>query len=208
MENNTQKKTSITPLFYRGVPAITGDENNVVIPFNIEDYANLCEELVYVIDFLKRGFQYVVNREFFFCGYSVEEVMSLGYDFYPIVIHPDDMAPFADMHATILKRAFTMKTPDEINYFSFNLRIKTVIGYLMAYHKMKLIFVDGHVRFGICMMTNSVSDQSGNLRAYYPGDMVFEEYSTDRGWQKAETQPLTMQEKKYLFLQDRDIPTR
>lgn len=194
-----QQTASVTSLFYRGVPAITGDGNNDRIPSAIRDFAEMCTEVTYVLDFLKRYFHYVVNREFFFCGHSVEEVMSLGYDFYPKIIHRNDIDLLADMHAAILKRACTMDNPEKINYFSFTVRIKTETGYLMAYHKLKPVFIDGQVRFGLCLMSNSVMDTPGNLRAYYVNSTEYEEYVNDGEWTKGKMEALTLLEKKVLI---------
>ena len=198
METNTLSSKSITSLFYSGVPAITGDANMDRFPFAIQNLADMCTDFVYVIDFLKRGFFYVVNRDFFFHGHSLDEVLTLGYDFFPKVIHPQDLALMADMHAAILRRACAMDNPDEIDYFSFTARIKTQTGYLMAYHKLKPVFVDGQVRFGICMMSNSVMNKSGNLRAYYRNSMEFDEYLKGE-WKKDRIELLSVQEKKVLI---------
>ena len=198
MKSIKQPETSITNLFYEGVPVITGDEDIDQPPFFLKEIAEICTEVVYVIDFLKRSFHYAVNRDFFFYGHSVEDVLTMGYDFYPKVIHPKDLSMFAKMHATILRRVCTEKNPAEINYYSFAVRVKTtMMGYIMTYHRIKPVFIEGQVRFGICMFESSVLKKSGNLRAYYHNFMGFDEY-IDGVWKRNKEELLTLQEKRVL----------
>jgi DNA-binding CsgD family transcriptional regulator len=93
----------------------------------------------------------------------------------------------------------------DIKYISFNFRIKyePQIGktpeYLMVYHKIKPIFVDGQIRFSICMLTSSVIKRSGNLRIYYKNCPDFDEYSDKTGeWERRHFKPLTEQEIRIL----------
>jgi len=48
----------------------------------VQAFARLTYESVYVIDYEKMGFEYVSENPLFLCGYSVAEVMEMGYDFY------------------------------------------------------------------------------------------------------------------------------
>ena len=198
---NNQKKRSVTPHFYKGVPAITGYVSVDHLPFVLKDFTDMCMEAVYVLDFVNRGFQYVANRVFFLCGHSAEDAMSLGYDFFPKVIHSKDLALLENIHSAILKRLCSMDRPDEINYFSFSVRIRSEAGYQMVDHKFKPIFVNGQIRFGLCLMASSVLNVSGNLRAYYYNRLNFDEYSLKNGqWFIKTIEPLTLQEKKVLIL--------
>jgi len=201
MINNVQTASSVTPLFYKGVLPITGDENNHSTPFFLQDFAEMCMETVYVLDFLKRGFHFVANNDFFLCGHSVENALLLGYDFYPKVIHTKDLTLLADMHIAILQRLHSIDRPDQINYFSFSVRIKSVAGYIMVIHKLKPIFTDGQLRFGLCLLTSSAFKKPGHLRAYYYNGHDFDEYSSkDEEWKKKTLQPLTEREKTVLIL--------
>lgn len=201
MAENIQTTSPITSLFYKDVPDITGDETINLPLFLLEDFASISIEAVYVLDFLKRGFHYVANRDFFLCGHSVEEALSLGYDFFPSIIHGKDLSLLENMHSVILQRLFNLDKPDEVNYFSFTVRIKSIAGYIIVYHKLKPIFIDGQPRFGLCLLASSVLNKSGHLRAFYNNNPNFEEYSSKNGdWQKKTLTPLTVREKKVLIL--------
>ena len=198
MKTKKHTASSVTPLFYKDVPAITGDASINQLTFALQNIADMCKEVIYVIDFLKQGFHYVVNRDFFLCDFSVEEVLSLGYDYFPIVIHPKDLALFAAMHATILQHAMITGNPDEILYYSFCVRTKTEIGYMMIYHKLKPVYINGQVRFGICMMSSSVVSKSGRLRVYYRKDQEYDEYISGE-WRRKKAETLTMREQRVLI---------
>ena len=200
MTNLIQPSNSITPLFYSGVPDMTGDDNDA-LSFDVVDFANMCIEAVYVIDFVKRKFHFVGCHDFFLCGHSVDEVMSLGYDFYSEIIPSKDLPLMENIHAAILQRLQTMDHPEAINYFSFSIHIRNGSKYVMAYHKIKPVFVHGHLRYGICLLVNSVMKRSGHLCAYYFDNTVYDEYKPSIGrWLRHKVQLLTDREKDVLIL--------
>jgi len=196
-----KQKKSITKQFYKDVPTITGNVGETPC-FSVEEFASMSMEAVYVLDFFKRNFHFVANRDFFLCGHSVDEARSLGYEFFPEVIHKDDLPLLAEMHAAILIRLCCMSEPHKNNYFSFAVRIKNRVGHLMVYHKLKPIFVDGHLRYGLCLLSSSVLNASGHLCAHYANGIDFDEYTTTyRRWQKnTNRQPLSEREKDVLKL--------
>jgi hypothetical protein len=153
--------TPITAQFYKGVPDVRVDENERNFPFDLDSFSSMCIAAVYVIDFYKRGFHYVANHDLFLCGHSKEVAISLGYDFYPKLIHRDDLPLLVEMHTAIVKRLAKMNDADGINFFAFTIRIKNGYDYLMAHHKIKPIFVDGMIRFGVCMLASSTAPMQG-----------------------------------------------
>jgi len=194
-------KNSVTHKFYKGIPTFTGSEDVNHLLSGLEYFAAISSEVVYVLDFLKRGFHFVADRDFLFCGHSADEVLSLGYDFYPVVIHKDDMPLLENMHAAILRRLYSMNDSGSINYFSFAVRMKNGSRYLMIDHKLKPVFIDEKIRYGICMLTSSVFDSPGHLRAYDNNGVDFEEYSmNDTQWRKRTKPQLNVREKAILKL--------
>jgi len=197
---SAKDNNSVTPLFYKGVPTIAGDAGIIQPFYLLKEFADVSMEAVYVLDFLKRGFHFVANRDFFLCGHSVEEVLSLGYDFFPEVIHSKDLTLLAEIHANILQRLFTMDKLVEINCFSFSVRFKNELGNIMVNHKMKPVIIDGQIRFGLCLLESSVLEKPGNLRAYYNNSTSYDEYSTKDGkWVKKTIQPFTKREREVLI---------
>ena len=194
-------KNASTTEFYKGVPLIEGDESHDLLLPIIGDIAGINMEFVYVLDFLKKCFRFVTDRNTFLCGYSVEEVLSLGYDFYPKVIHREDLLLFKNIHAAILRRLSEMNNSSDINYFSFALRIKNGSQFIMVNHKLKPVFIEGKIRFGICLLTSSTLKKAGQLCAHYNNGTDFDEYLFNvKKWRKGIEQTLTMREKNILKL--------
>ena len=184
--------------------AITGSIKDDRLPIGIEDFASICMEAIYVIDFFKRGFDYVAARDLFLCGHSVDEAMSLGFGFYRRIIHPDDMLLLVKMYKAIQRRLFGMSSLGPINYFSFSIRVKNRSKHIMIYHKFKPLYVDGQLRFGLCLLSNSVMGFSGHLTAHFCNRMDYEEYAfADRVWQRRIVQPLSRREAEILRLAGR-----
>ena len=170
------------------------------IPFGLEEIAAMSIEAVYVIDFLKREFLYVANSDLFLCGHSVEEAMLLGYDFYSKITHPADLPLLAEMHHAILLRLCSMTDSGNLNYFSFSVRMGNKSKYLMSFHKIKPLFVDGHIRYGLCTVVNTALATSGNLRTHHIDGVDDEEYLFTGTWQKIATLHLSQREREILRL--------
>ena len=188
--------------FYKGVPLIKGDESSdALFSLILESIAEVSMEIMYVLDFHTQGFIFVDRRDTFLCGCSVEEVMSLGYDFFTKVIHSEDLPLFNDIHAVILQRLHNMNNSGDINYFSFSVRAKNGTRYIMINHKLKPVFINGRIHFGIFLLTSSVFKDSGHLRIHYKNGIDSDEYLFDsQKWQKITLEPLTMREKTILKL--------
>jgi DNA-binding NarL/FixJ family response regulator len=128
--------------------------------------------------------------------------MRLGYDFYPHIIHKDDLRLLARMHSAVLNSPYIAKCPENIAHFSFTVRIKIYpditeeTEYQMVYHKLKPVFFNGKLCFGICMMNISVLQTSGNLRVYFKDNIdSFDAYSfVSQRWDTEQVEHLTDRE--------------
>ena len=179
-------------------PIIKDDDH---LPFGLEDFASMCNEAIYVIDFRKRCFRFVSRNCFFLCDNSAEEVFLMGYDYFQKVIHNEDFKLFAEMRAAILSRLHGVADLGEINYFSFTVRIKNRSKYMMGFHKLKPVFVDGQVRFGVCLLSSSTLRKRGHLRLHYNNGMDIEEYLPINGkWSKTTMPRLTKREQEIIRL--------
>jgi len=199
--NKGNKSDAFVSSFFNNVQHIPVSRTKNEFPFCIDNFAELSAEAVYVIDFAKRNFFYVGNHDLFLCGNSKDEVLSMGYDHYKMAIHKDDLPVLIDIHKAILRRLRTIKAAEEINYFSFNIGIKNENEYIMAYHKLKPIFVAGKIRYGVCMLSCTSDTKPGNLRAYLKNNNDYEEYMQESElWQKRKIVKLSSREKKILKL--------
>ena len=46
---------------------------------------------LFVLDMVRKRFCYIKPDDLFLCGHSMEEAMTLGYDFFSKIIHPEDL---------------------------------------------------------------------------------------------------------------------
>jgi len=106
-----------------------------------------------------------------------------------------------DIHAAILQRLNNTKKPDEINYFSFSLRMyNNVARLIMVDYKLNPKLVDGQLRYGICLLASSVMKNPGHLQAHHYNKSIDEYVLKEKQWQKSKIKPLVMQEKTVLAL--------
>jgi DNA-binding CsgD family transcriptional regulator len=190
-----------------------------------EALASICRDSMYVIDFKRKCFQYVNSHDLFLCGYSVEEVMQLGYNFYPRIVHPDDMPLLSKIFREILTVCSNTDHQNDIRYFSFTFRLKIYPqygkrpDYLMVYHKLAPIFEGNQLQFGVCQVTCSETviaydeaeaddeagkysnNGSGNLNLYYKDNKNFNKCSLKSGkWKTCRIEHLTENEKIILIM--------
>jgi DNA-binding CsgD family transcriptional regulator len=167
--------------------------------FDIDVFASMSDGAVYVIDFREKQFRYVSEHDLFLYGHSQYEILNLGYDFFPMIVHPDDLPLWEEMYAAILRY---LRYPEEeeqlknVNYFSFTLRIKNLSQipdkqkYLMVKHKLKPIFQDGQIYLGICLLKISAISTSGNLEVFYNDGMILEYSFAALKWKLHDIEPL------------------
>src|SRR5215207_388616 len=48
----------------------------------VKSFAKITYQSIYVIDYEEMKFEYVSNNPLFLCGFSAEEVLEMGYEFY------------------------------------------------------------------------------------------------------------------------------
>jgi DNA-binding CsgD family transcriptional regulator len=197
---------SIVGSFYENTPTLQPIATNDNCVIKMEDFSNMCIEAIYVIDFKNKCFHSVSNHDLFLCGYSKDEVMLLGYDFYSEIVHKKDLPCLIEMHQEILTRLYNPDNMNEVNYFSCTFRIKNYLQkeqktkYLMVYQKLIPKFVAGEILYGICLLTSSVIKNTGNLRLYYKDNRRIDIYSfRSKRWTECEAEHLTKQETKILI---------
>jgi len=166
-------------------------------------------ESVYVIDVSTNKFCYVSTNELFRCGYSVEEILKLGYDFYKEIVHPEDLRLWNKMRtAVLLNLKYFEEKKDEIDYISCTFRLQHKFSFLpshplpqMVYHRMQPFWKNEKIQYLICFIRTSATKKTGNLRIYYKDGLTYEEYniSTQR-WKQKTIIPLTEREQAILML--------
>jgi len=191
--------------YYKDIPIDVKPKDDVFLD-HIQ-FTDMMIEASLIIDFQKRNFYNVGNHDFFLCGYSHEKVTSMGYRFFEKAIHPDDIFLWTEMHNTILLSLHEQKfKQDEVHYFSCTFRIKNSLKfrksaqYLMAYLKIKPVWVNRQLRFGLCLLSESVIKTSGNLRIHFKEKKFFCEYSRQFArWKQVKHIKLSPRERELIM---------
>lgn len=79
LENFTQKITD------------SGIEEEPAIVQYCKVLAAMIPSSLFVLDMVQKRFCYIKPDDLFLCGHSMEEAMTLGYDFFSKIIHPEDL---------------------------------------------------------------------------------------------------------------------
>jgi DNA-binding CsgD family transcriptional regulator len=175
----------------------------------ISDLSSLCIGSIVVMDFRERCLSLISNRDIFLYSFSSEDVGRLGYAFFYEIIHNDDISLFIKMHRAILNSPYIVneKVQSEIAYFYFTIRHKNLFRlhnkqhYLMICYKLKPIFINKKIRYGICSLTISGMSDPGNLRVYFNDNTKFDAHPLSSGkWNTVEGFHLDEYDKMVLRL--------
>ena len=184
------------------------DETDSNFMHYIDMFSTINTESFYVIDIHKREFCYISPNASFLCGYTIDEALRLGYDFYPKIVHPADLQSVIKSHKAILRHLSAIgEKRDEIDYFSHTFRLQQKYSFLskslaqMVYHRIKPVWIDDKLRYFLCSVGCTVAKETGFPRVYYKDGLTYEEYSfiTQR-WKRRNIEPLTEREKAILML--------
>lgn len=174
-------------------------------------FSSIATESFYVLDIVRKQFHYIKPDNLFLCGHSVEEAMTLGYDFYPLIIYPEDLPLFISMLEIVQQYLENLEeSPDEIDYFSCAFRLQRKYSFVshplrqMVYLRMKPYWINGELRYLICTMESSAIKNAGSLHLHKMG-YIYKEYKlTTRRWHLATPKILTERETSILMLADQD----
>ncbi|MDR0681189.1 MAG: helix-turn-helix transcriptional regulator [Dysgonamonadaceae bacterium] len=206
---------SIVSKFFEEIPnehISTNESADSSYLSGIKDSSCLFTGGIFVMDFQKRCLPVVSHRDIFLCGNTVEHAAQAGYNFFLETVHEEDIPLFIKIHRTILKSEYIIdkEQQSQIKYFYFTVRLKehpqlySKPSYLMICHKIKPVFINDKIRYGICLTTISRMLTPGNLRVYFNNNRKAEEYSFDiNTWIKYDVEPLTSREIEILRLAKR-----
>lgn len=174
----------------------------------IKAFPRITYKSIYVIDYQKRGFEYVSDNPLFLCGHTAKEIKEMGYMFYfKYVIKPD-----LDMLIKINAAGFEFydKIPlDERKEYtiSYDFNIKNQEGRVMLINqKLTPIFLtdNGKIWKAICIVSLSAARQAGNVKIHKKGDNRVFKYDLNGGfWKTDEKIELSSREKEILQLSTR-----
>lgn len=162
--------------------------------------SSVVTESFYVVDLLQKKICYVKTNRFLQLG--------LENDFHSNAIYKEDLSMWMTMFRIITQYLEMIgEKRNDINYFSCTFRLQRKCSFVsrplpqMVYQRIKHIYEDGELRFLICIVKNTTTKSSGNLRVYNKGCMNFSEYDfVTNSWKQQVVESLTERERVILLL--------
>lgn len=171
----------------------------------VRSFARLTYESIYVIDYETMSFEYVSQNPLFLCGYTAEEVLNLGYEFYFKNVPENDLELL-----TLINEAgfdfFQTLHGDEKKLYSitYDFHLVNKEGkYILINHKLTPLFLTSDKKMwkAMCIVSLSHHKCAGNIRIYKQGSDEIWELDTENSiWRKSEKPKLTKREEEILRL--------
>lgn len=169
----------------------------------IEAFARTSNQSIYVIDYQKKGFEYVSNNPLFLNGHTAEEVLAMGYEFYFKYVPADDLELLLKINTVGF--AFYDQIPEEerSHYsISYDFHIQNREGnQILIHQKLTPIYLteSGKIWKALCIVSLSTHQKSGNITISKEGSGVVHCYDLEKAyWQKIEQVALTEREKEII----------
>lgn len=171
----------------------------------IRSFARLTYESVYVIDYEKMGFEYVSENPLFLCGYSSEEVLNMGYEFYFRNVPEEDLKLLEQINEAGFNFFEKIPAGDKKEYriiYDFHLVNKNGKKILIN-HRLTPLFLTSHQKMwkAVCIVSLSHHQQAGNVFIEKQGsDEQWELDLENNSWSKSAKPKLTEREIELLRL--------
>lgn len=198
------------------------NSNNATIGIKPEDYtraayyvrtaealSQIAYESIYIIDYFKKNFLYVSQNPLFLCGFSPEEVMALGYNFYTTRVPDKELELLLKINA-IGFRFFNNHPNEDRTLFSisYDFHINNNGEEVLINHKLTPLELDpyGHIWLAICFVSISNHDKPGNIEVRKLGQSDYWKFDLDLDrWIRVPGIKLTDGEREVLLLSARGL---
>ncbi|REH02037.1 response regulator transcription factor [Flavobacterium aquicola] len=172
----------------------------------VKSFAKIAYQSVYVIDYEKMKFEYVSDNPLFLCGYSSEEVLEMGYEFYFKNVSKEDL-----LLLNVINNAgfdFYDKLPNneerKLYSISYDFHLKGKYNKpILSSHKLTPLFLDqkGAVWKSLCLVSVSHNKNAGNVIINKEGSTFFWELDLENEvWVIKEKSKLKDKEQEVLRL--------
>ena len=149
----------------------------------IKAFARTTNKSICVIDYQKKGFEFVSNHPLFLCGHSGEEVQALGYEFYLKYVLKEDL----DLLLKVNTVGFDFYdqiplTERKKHIISYDFRLKNNDNkVIMVHQELTPLFLadNGKIWKALCIISLSTASTSGNIEIYKDGDNKIFKYDLE-----------------------------
>ncbi|WP_446787773.1 helix-turn-helix domain-containing protein [Macellibacteroides fermentans] len=197
---------TITDDFFKGIldNNISMDVCGWLTAYDI--LSSMVSEAFIILDFKRKNIQYISNNDMIMCDHTNEMSTTFCFDFFEKVIHPKDILFCHSIIDAILDSPNNDELlVDQVNYFSFLLRIKNSLSsnrksdYIMTYVKLKPLWSNDKLQYGICILSVSVIRKQEHQLCVHYKNMDHSSYSIKtKKWKHYEFSPLSKRQKEML----------
>lgn len=139
----------------------------------IEAFARTTYNSVYVVDYEKKGFEYVSDNPLFLCGHTAEEIKEMGYEFYFKYVPEKDLELLLKINTVGFDFYEKIPFEERKDYtISYDFLLKTGEGKkILINQKLTPLFLTekGKIWKAICIVSLSTQQRSGNIIIYKNG---------------------------------------
>ncbi len=184
-----------------------GSENYRKVAYYLEALqalSKLYDLSFYIVDYYKKSFYYVSPNPLFLSGYTQEEVLNLGFDFFPLCVPPGDLELLYVLNEAgfdfFYKLPVNRRDKAMISY-DFRLKHKDNGSLIMINHKLSpLVLTDeGNIWMAICLVTLSARKEPGDVHIIMQDDNKrYNLNAEEKIFEPAKYKKLTGREKEIL----------
>lgn len=143
----------------------------------VKCFAKMTYQSVYVIDYEEIKFEYVSNNPLFLCGYSPEEVLEMGYEFYFRNVPEEDLALLHLINSAGFDFYDKLPNNEERKLYSISYDFHLKGKYnkpILVNHKLTPLFLNekGAVWKSLCVVSISHNKKAGNVTINKEGSAV------------------------------------
>ncbi len=169
----------------------------------IEAFARTTYKSIYVIDYQKKGFEYVSDNPLFLCGHTAEEIKEMGYAFYFKYVIKPDLQLLLKINTIGFEFYDRIPLEERKNHtISYDFHLKNQDGKIILINqKLTPLFLtnDGKIWKALCIISLSAEHNSGNIKIYKKGDNKIFKYDLEGDfWKASEKIKLSSREKEVL----------
>ena len=172
----------------------------------VKSFAKMTYQSVYVIDYEEIKFEYVSSNPLFLCGYSPEEVLEMGYEFYFRNVPEDDLLLLTIINKTGFDFYDKLPNNEERKLYSISYDFHLKGKYnkpILINHKLTPLFLNesGAVWKSLCVVSISHNQKAGNVTINKEGSAVLWELDVAKEiWIRKEKSKLKEKELEILRL--------
>lgn len=144
----------------------------------VKSFAKITYQSVYVIDYEELNFEYVSDNPLFLAGYSSDEVLEMGYEFYFKNVPDEDLELLGLVNDLGFDFYDRLPKTDERKLYSISYDFHLKGKYnkpVLINHKLTPLFLDrnGSVWKSLCIVSISHNKNAGNVIIHKQGSDVF-----------------------------------